>query len=236
MARLKNIPRLPIYAGLVFWAAFIYPINSFLSRFAILAMGVVVLASIWQSANRRIRLALALMVGGCLTVLVLPSQAPPPAELRQTYIQHLKKYEGAKYVWGGESALGIDCSGLVRRAMRDALVAQKTPWAFRKALSLWWYDSSAVAMRDGYRQNTRKIGNAPSINEIDLALLKPGDLAVTQDGVHILAHLGQHKWIEADPIVERVLRVTVPTGNTWFKVPVDIVRWKILEDMRDYES
>ena len=36
------------------------------------------------------------------------------------YVTELLRYEGAKYIWGGENWLGIDCSGLVRSALITA--------------------------------------------------------------------------------------------------------------------
>ena len=44
-----------------------------------------------------------------------------PEPLREEYIASLRRYTGKKYVWGGEGMLGVDCSGLIRRGMIDAL-------------------------------------------------------------------------------------------------------------------
>jgi hypothetical protein len=44
--------------------------------------------------------------------------------LRQNYIKALLGYEDVKYVWGGENSFGIDCSGLVRIALSDAMLWQ----------------------------------------------------------------------------------------------------------------
>lgn len=64
---------------------------------------------------------------------------------------------------------------------------------------------------------------------INSTILKffPGDLAVTSNGIHIMAYLGDNRWIEADPGIRRVITVTVPANeNNWFRIPVNIVRWK----------
>ena len=68
-------------------------------------------------------------------------------ELRKNYIQELKHYEGVRYVWGGENMLGMDCSGLPRKALRNALL--KTAFTngngkyLRYAIKTWWLDASA---------------------------------------------------------------------------------------------
>ncbi len=41
--------------------------------------------------------------------------------------------------------------------------------------------------------------------------------------------LGDKTWVEADPGVKRVIRVSVPSRNLWFEPPVYIVRWSTLE-------
>jgi hypothetical protein len=44
-----------------------------------------------------------------------------------------------------------------------------------------------------------------------------------------MAYLGDNRWIEADPGVQRVLIVTVPSeDNSWFHQPMKVVRWNIL--------
>ena len=44
-----------------------------------------------------------------------------------------------------------------------------------------------------------------SVISSDSSRLRPGDLAVTEDGVHVMAFLGDQRWIEADPDAKRVL-------------------------------
>ena len=84
-------------------------------------------------------------------------------------------------------------------------------------------------MRDGFSGITREYSRAATIGDADPAQLRAGDLAVTADGVHVLACLGDQTWIEADPIAHKVLEVTLPTSNSWFHVPVVFVRWRYLE-------
>ena len=54
-------------------------------------------------------------------------------------------------------------------------------------------------------------------------------MAVTISGVHIMAFLGDSKWIEADPNLKKVVIVQVPEGNNpWFQESFNIVRWQEL--------
>jgi peptidoglycan/LPS O-acetylase OafA/YrhL len=55
-------------------------------------------------------------------------------------------------------------------------------------------------------------------------------LAVTANGVHVLAYVGNQTWVEADPGEWKVIQVKVPATNPWFLVPVRIVRWAQLQD------
>jgi hypothetical protein len=95
----------------------------------------------------------------------------------------------------------------------------------RAAFVLWWNDCSARALRDEYHGFTTRLFQAKSINSITPATLSPGDLAVTSDGTHVLAYLGDSTWIEADPSVMKVITVLTPSDNMWFNVPVHIMRW-----------
>lgn len=71
------------------------------------------------------------------------------------------------------------------------------------------------------------LADAPVINAMNYAKLQPGDLAVTTNGIHILAYLGDHAWIEADPTVGKVIEVKTPSDNVWFSTPVKFMRWRI---------
>jgi hypothetical protein len=95
-------------------------------------------------------------------------------------------------------------------------------------MTLWWHDSSAMALRDGYRGWTAELFRGDTVTGADASRLRAGDLAVTADGVHVMAYLGSQTWIEADPDAHKVIEVVLPTDNQWFKTPAVFVRWKWL--------
>lgn len=166
--------------------------------------------------------------------ILLPGQRINRAALRNDYIRSLRGYDGVRYIWGGENRLGIDCSGLVRAGLINSTgkhaLQTLNPSLLRYSASLWWHDCSARALSEEYRHQTVKLFEAPSLNAIELARLQPGDLAVTADGVHVMAFLGSNEWIEADPDLKRVLIVTVPSTNIWLDSRVQIMRWRILDE------
>ncbi len=184
------------------------------------------------SLLRRKRLAAgvtAALVVAVVAVAVWPAPAAPPPGFADTLVASLRRYEGTPYYWGGEKASGIDCSGLIRRGLMDACVTEgwKNPALWRRAAELWWHDSSARALRDGYRGWTRRLGTADSIRTADESLLQPGDLAVTENGVHVLAYLGGGTWIQADPGAGRVIALPASAENGWFAKPVVLLRWAV---------
>ncbi len=155
--------------------------------------------------------------------------------LRSRVVAKLESYDGTRYVWGGEGFAGIDCSGLVRSSLINACVVEGV-WSLdgellRHAASLWWHDGSAIALRSEYRDQCRKLFETPAINELDLSRLKPGDFAVTTTGRHVLAYIGNNRWIGADPIAGEVIIIPVsPGGVRWLEVPLTILRWRVLNE------
>jgi len=154
--------------------------------------------------------------------------------LKNAYVKSLCSYEETRYIWGGENNIGIDCSGLVRRAFIDALVREGifnfNGVLLRNAVKIWWQDAAARDLFAGYDGRLIEVATAQSINSFDNSLLQPGDIAVTSTGRHTLAYLGHNQWIEADPTIGKVIKVTIPDNkNGWFKIPVKILRWKLLK-------
>jgi NlpC/P60 family len=215
----------------------LYPVSYRITRVSSLALGFLVwfglIALLWQ--QRAARFALLGITVLTAAFLALPGRGRPPIEsLRGDYLKGLRRYEGVTYYWGGETSRGIDCSGLIRRGLIDALLWRglRTFDAgfVREAINLWWHDCTASALGEQHRGLTQAVVGTPSINALDHSQILPGDLAVTKSGIHIMAYLGDKQWIEADPMVGEVITVTVPSAsNGWFETPMNIVRWSILQ-------
>jgi hypothetical protein len=216
-------------------AAFFHPLHSSVTKLALLgSIGICWLCALilfWKYyIYRTIFIVIPLLA--CIPFL-LPSRAIDATELRANYLQALTRYEGSTYYWGGENKRGIDCSGLPRRSLRDALlrygIEHANGKAFRLAAEQWYYDTSAKALGQGYRGFTKNLGITGTIQTLDTSSLQPGDLAVTTNGIHVLVYQGDEKWIQADPGIGSVASLHGRNDqNTWFDGPVTIHRWSIL--------
>ena len=222
-------------AIVIFIAVCLYPVSNRFTRacgawlFCVLWIGLV--AAVWKW-----RIGRFTMLGITATIvifLLLPGRTQrDAAALRNGYVEGLLRYEGVRYFWGGECATGIDCSGLIRRGLVDSLclrgVRTLDPGLVRHALWLWWHDCTARALGEGHGM-TSLLLETPSINVLDHAKILPGDIAVTANGLHIMAYLGGNRWIEADPGPMSVIVVSVPEEkNPWFGQPMKVMRWDIL--------
>lgn len=164
----------------------------------------------------------------------LPEKPTDTEKLRARYVAAMERLEGTRYLWGGESRRGIDCSGLPRRALRDALwesgMENRNGAAFREWVRQWWFDTSAKAMAENYRGFTRPLGVRGKLRDLDFSKLSPGDLAVTADGRHVMVFLRGGNWIQADP---GPFKVTIGDPevdpNPWFDSLVKMHRWTILD-------
>ncbi len=224
-------------AGLLAAGILVFPVSSRFTRAGGVALAALVwfgLPVLWWRA-RALRypwLAVSLLTAG---FMLWPARSPEdPEALRGGYPESLRRYEGVAYVWGGEGSTGIDCSGLIRRGLIDTLFLRglrtMDPGPVRGALALWWNDCSASDLGEGKDGLTVPVMRAKSLNALDHSPILPGDMAVTVDGRHILAYLGERHWIEADPAAGRVLILTAPSPvNPWLKGPVNIVRWRMLQ-------
>ena len=218
----------------LFVGVWLFSVSTRFTRFAGLVLFVVVwfdlVSLVWKT--RVARFAMLGITATAVIFLLLPGRAQrDEAALRSGYVAGLLRYEGDRYFWGGESPRGIDCSGLIRRGLIDSLflrgVRTLDPGLVRHALWLWWHDCTARELGEGHGMTTPLL-ETPSINALDHAQISPGDIAVTANGIHIIAYLGGNRWIEADPDWQRVLIISAPSeDNPWLRQPMKIVRWNI---------
>lgn len=198
------------------------------------------IACLWVSAlillwpRRTWRIGLLMLPILVSVPFLLPGKPFDQPELRAHYVDAMRGFEGTRYLWGGEGRKGIDCSGLPRRALRKSLL--EDGWshgngsAFREWARQWWFDTSAKAMGEGYRGFTRPISVEGKLKELDFNRLKPGDLAVTRSGVHVMIYVGNGNWIQADPKPGKVV-ISQPSSDpsVWFDMEVSVHRWTVLE-------
>lgn len=225
----------PIAAALTFW-----PISFGAGRALLVASAFFLWLGAWVLFNRYLGVKI---VGILLAVLgaaiaFWPARPASKEQLRGLYLANLQKYRGTPYVWGGENARGIDCSGLIRRAWIDANLKAGTRdlnfSLWREAFSIWWRDCSAGEMKNGYGGRIVPLFAAPNLNQLDESQLQIGDLAVLQSGVHVLAFVGPKTWIQADPNLvnggDQVILTKAPSKSGWFGQKVVICRWRALAD------
>jgi hypothetical protein len=225
-----------LLACVAFIAVVLMPLSTQRTRVAGVGLAFLVwfglMALLWRYVYLRI-VVIAISIGSAV-FLTLPARGEVDVNvLRQDYLAGLRRYEHVPYYWGGESFKGIDCSGLVRRGLIDAAFCRGLrsldPGLVRYSLDLWWHDCTANDLGHGWRSLTQLVMDTPRLNTLDHSKILPGDLAVTSTGHHVMAYIGDQRWIEADPGEGKVVVIPAPSDtNSWFHTQMTIVRWSIL--------
>ena len=209
---------------------YFYPINSTLFKLLFLFSLIFLFINIFIffSKNKLFLILFCSFILLLIFLVFLPWKEFSKMELNDLYIKNLEKYEWVRYVRWWENAFWIDCSWLWRRALIDAylhLWLKDFNWyLIRKSILIWWFDSSARALLNNYRDQTIKLFESNSINTINADSLKVWDFAITSDWVHVLYYIWSKKWIEADPNAIKVIIVKTPSDNYWFWVPVNMFK------------
>lgn len=120
-----------------------------------------------------------------------------PANACETdFVAVAQRFLEVPYYWGGKSALGIDCSGLVQLALEACGVA---------------------ALRDSDMQE-ETLGERLMVNDLDT--LKRGDLVfwkghvgIMTDAETLLHANGHHMMVAAEPLKEAVARIAAKDGQ-----------------------
>ena len=225
----------PVLASLGMVLAMLNPVHDRRGLVVALGLGLLFwgagLLLLWRvRAGRWIWLVLGVAV---VLPFLSPGRAADTEALRADYVQRMRALEGVPYVWGGESGRGIDCSGLPRRAYRQALFWQGLRTGngrlTRGFLEQLWFDTSAESLGEEYRGFTKALGIEGTIRTMDVSPLLPGDMAITRDGLHVVVYMGKERWIQADPGVGSVVLLSgTRDANPWFEQPVEMVRWSAL--------
>ncbi len=119
---------------------------------------------------------------------------PHLAALTGDYVAVAERFIGVPYLWGGRSARGIDCSGLVQIAM----IACGVP-ASR--------DSDMQASDLGL-----PLGSKTALRRGDLVFWK-GHVGIMRDSVTLLHANGHHMAVAAEPLATAVSRIAAGGGG-----------------------
>lgn len=224
---------------LLFLVLWLYPVNSFVTRGLLLlslAGGAGGLLFIFRNVLKRKTFLLGAAAAGMILsgICLCFYSRSRLGNTEKYYVQELRSYAGTSYLWGGENALGIDCSGLPRKAMRNALFKSGAKTLnlhlWKLAFENYLYDASAKALAEETRNTLFCLGLKGSVASALEQQLRPGDLAVTCDGRHVMVFLAPGEWISADPGAGKVIiENPVRSKNPWFSVPVRFYRFSLFK-------
>lgn len=202
---------------------FIYPVRTTSTRLAIILLALFPYAYLHIILWRKHHVGKVLL-GLSAVILIWALSSYQLKQINPShFIKHLQSFEDTKYVWGGETAWGIDCSGLIRQAMVHSYLSSGR---IGSAFQVWFFDCPAKNFAVQYKDLFAAVVDSGTINTLDHSLLKPGAIAVTKSGLHILAYLGNEQWIQASPNDKKVISKHHLAEDLWFLEYVEIYQLK----------
>lgn len=176
--------------------------------------------------NRIRRPAIGVTAILATTIAIAPIRTSH-ADLQSASLQEAMGYLNAPYVWGGESHLGIDCSGLPRAALRQATLRlffeNRDPALLRVFAFNWLIDVPAKGMLAGRGNDV--VASAKSILELPTEARVTGNLVATADGTHVMMVVDERHVIEADPAIGHVVKLEISDKSSpWTTRPVVALR------------
>ncbi len=170
-------------------------------------------------------------VGFAVAVYNSEFRPPNPNQFTNRFVSQVKSYNKVRYRFGGESFLGMDSSGLVRRS----LIVTYLKLAFfegkvglvKRAYSVWMEKIALSTLMLNENPYTKVIGTFQSINSLDSRILKNGDLAISSQGTLVAIYLGNKLWATSDSSANGVFIERMPANKYGiFRVEVKVVRFK----------
>jgi len=125
------------------------------------------------------------------------------AEAQKDFVAIAERFLGAPYVWGGKTAAGLDCSGLVQTALQAVgKAAPRDTDMMEKTLG------DTIALSDLRRGD---LPPAPQLRRGDIIFWK-GHMGVMLDETRLLHANAFHMAVTIEPLAEAVARIEKIAG------------------------
>ncbi len=176
-----------------------------------------------------LRWTIIAVVAAVAILFCLPGRPANADSLREANVRGLRQFLGVRYVWGGETPLGIDCSGLVREGIvrGELMEGLRTlnGGLLREAAWIWWNDCSARELGQGYRGRTRLMFRAASINGLDHGRLRPATSPSRPTA--LIRSPTSARASGSRPYPATTLSSSAPDRRVfYFNIPMDILCWR----------
>jgi len=127
---------------------------------------------------------------------IFAAHAAPLEVYTADFVAVAEKLLNVPYLWGGKSALGIDCSGLVQSALAAAGQAapRDTDLQEKQLGTAWTFDDSLSGLQRG-----------------DLVFWK-GHVGIMRDAHELLHANAYHMQVASEPLIEAVTRIKSKGG------------------------